>query len=81
MNIEPDSVFSNWLSLNSRSCCTSKAISLPYVAVAIRQPPPSSDCWFVFSSVDFDSEDCCDSISNELSDLLSADAYKELIGA
>ncbi|MBS1267494.1 MAG: hypothetical protein MAG458_00194 [Nitrosopumilus sp.] len=38
----PDSVFSSWLSLISLNCWTSYAISEPYVAVAMRQPPPLS---------------------------------------
>ena len=41
MNAEPDSVFINWLSLISLSIWTCGASSEPYVAVAIRQPPPS----------------------------------------
>ena len=46
MNAVPDSVFSNWLSLSSLSCWTCSASSEPYVAVAMRQPPPED-----FSSV------------------------------
>ena len=41
MNAVPDSVCSNWLSRSSLSCWTCGANSEPYVAVAIRQPPPS----------------------------------------
>ena len=38
----PDSVFINWLSRISRSNWTCGAISEPYAAVAIKQPPPFS---------------------------------------
>ena len=42
----PDSVFINWLSRISLSNWTCGAISEPYAAVAIKQPPPfSSDSW------------------------------------
>ena len=37
----PDSVFINWLSRISLNIWTCGANSLPYAAVAIRQPPPS----------------------------------------
>ena len=40
MNAEPDSVCNSELSLSSRSCCTCGVSSEPYVAVAMRQPPP-----------------------------------------
>jgi len=36
----PDSVCNRELSLSSRNCCTCGASSEPYVAVAIKQPPP-----------------------------------------
>ena len=52
MKAVPDDVCNNWLSRSSLSCWTSFAISLPYVAVAIRQPPPSS---FICTSIDFSS--------------------------
>ena len=41
MKLMPDSVWSNVLSLSSRNCCTCGDNSEPYVAVAIKQPPPS----------------------------------------
>jgi len=40
MNDVPDCVCNRELSRSSRNCCTCVAISEPYVAVAIRQPPP-----------------------------------------
>ncbi len=43
MNCVPDSVCSRELSRNSRSCWTCGASSEPYVAVAIRHPPPLDD--------------------------------------
>ena len=43
INAEPDSVFINWLSRISLSIWTCGASSEPYAAVAMRQPPPSSD--------------------------------------
>ena len=51
INAEPDCVCSNWLSRNSLSCCTCGASSVPYVAVAIRHPPPSLDA-VAFSVID-----------------------------
>ena len=44
MNDTPDCVWSTVLSRISLKNCTCGAISLPYAAVAIRQPPPFSSC-------------------------------------
>ena len=46
-------LFEKTLSLSSLNCCTCGAISEPYVAVAIKQPP-SSDCSLGFSAVDLE---------------------------
>ena len=43
INDVPDSVLSRVLSLSSLSCCTCGTSSEPYVAVAIKQPPPLDD--------------------------------------
>ncbi len=66
INAVPDSVCNNWLSLNSLSCWTCGANSEPYVAVAMRQPPPSS----VDVSEVLIIESSCEAILKESSDSL-----------
>ena len=39
----PESDCNSELSRSSRNCCTCGASSEPYVAVAIRQPPPDDE--------------------------------------